>query len=71
MEKNYTYDVEKEHLDADGNVVDSDSVLITDNYEEALRCARDIRPEPNTQVAIWFWDEEQENVLDSEVITTA
>ena len=64
-----TYDVEVEYLDESGNVFDSHCVMTTDDYDEALAEAEKVElTSPNTQVAIWEWDTENDMVVESNVI---
>ena len=64
-----TYDVEVEYLDESGNVFDSHCVMTADDYDVALAEAEKVElTSPNTQVAIWEWDTENDMVVDSYII---
>ena len=66
---NNKYDVEKEFLDENDNVVDSTQILQTDDYNEAVKAAGTVElSSDREQVAIWEWDEKQECVVDSTVV---
>ena len=63
------YDVEVEYLDKDGNVVDSSSKGFFDNYEDATTFAQTVTlTGGDEQVAIWYWDENEDVVLDSWIV---
>jgi len=69
MESIGQYDVEVEILDEKDNVVDSSTVLMTNDYQEALEASRKVELHSDReQVSIWEWDEDRENVIDSTVI---
>ena len=69
IKNNGQFEVVIEELDDEGEVVDSNTVSVHQDYEEALKSARKVKlSAPNTQVAIWTWDEEKDNVVDSDII---
>lgn len=69
MAKLGKYDVEIEYLDEQGNVFDSNCVLLTDSYEEAEAEAQKVELHSDReQVAIWLWDDDETIVEESWVV---
>lgn len=65
------YEVNIEELDNDGNVWDSTAVKHTDDYDEALSFAKGLKVTHRLQqIAIWTWDDQELNVIDSEIVKT-
>lgn len=63
------YDVEIEYLDKDGNVWDSHTVFMSDDYDEAYAESQKVELQsPDEQVAIWEWDDNRSMVEDSNVV---
>ena len=63
------YDVEVEYLDKNGNVVDSSSKGFFDNYDDADTFAQTVTlTGSDEQVSIWYWDENEDVVLDSWIV---
>ena len=63
------YDVEIEYLDKDGNVWDSHTVFMSDDYDEAYAESQKVElRSPDEQVAIWEWDDNRSMVEDSNVV---
>ena len=58
------YSVEIEHLDKDGNVWDSQCVLETDSYFDAMSVAEGLSVGENERLAIWERDD-NDCVVDS------
>ena len=66
-----TYDVELEFLDDNGNVVDSNQLFETNDYDEAMAFAiRQKVRNAEEQIAVWVWDDDGENVVDSFIVKT-
>lgn len=60
------FNVEIEYLDEQGNVYDSSDLFFTDDVDEAVKYAESVELfNPNEQVAIWEWDDDEQVVVDS------
>lgn len=63
------FNVEIEYLDEDGNVYDSSDLFFTDDEDEAVKYAESVELfNPNEQVSIWEWDDDEQLVVDSWVV---
>ncbi|MBP5457289.1 MAG: hypothetical protein J6Y37_12385 [Paludibacteraceae bacterium] len=63
------YDVEIEYLDKDGNVFDSHTVFMSDDYDEAYAESQKVELKgSDEQVSIWEWDDDRNFVEDSWVV---
>ena len=63
------FNVEIEYLDEDGNVYDSSDLFFTDDEDEAVKYAESVELfNPNEQVSIWEWDDDEQVVVDSWVV---
>lgn len=63
------FNVEIEYLDEEGNVYDSSDLFFTDDEGEAVKYAESVELfNPNEQVAIWEWDDDEQLVVDSWVV---
>ena len=63
------FNVEIEYLDEEGNVYDSSDLFFTDNENEAVKYAKSVELfNPNEQVSIWEWDDDEQVVVDSWVV---
>ena len=63
------FNVEIEFLDEEGNVYDSSDLFFTDDEDEAVKYAKGVKLfNPNEQVSIWEWDDDEQVVVDSWVV---
>lgn len=63
------YNVVIEYLDKKGDVFDSHDLLFTDYEDEATKFAEEVElTEPNTQVAIWEWDDDEDYIVVSWIV---
>lgn len=63
------FNVEIEYLDEEGNVYDSSDLFFTDDEDEAVKYAKSVELfNPNEQVSIWEWDDDEQVVVDSWVV---
>ena len=63
------FNVEIEYLDEEGNVYDSSDLFFTDDENEAVKYAESVELfNPNEQVSIWEWDDDEQVVVDSWVV---
>lgn len=63
------FNVEIEYLDEEGNVYDSSDLFFTDDENEAVKYAKSVELfNPNEQVSIWEWDDDEQVVVDSWVV---
>ena len=63
------FNVEIEYLDEEGNVYDSSDLFFTDDENEAVKYAESVKLfNPNEQVSIWEWDDDEQVVVDSWVV---
>ena len=63
------FNVEIEYLDEEGNVYDSSDLFFTDDENEAVKYAKSVELfNPNEQVSIWEWDDDEQVVIDSWVV---
>ena len=63
------YNVAIEYLDENGEVYDSHDLLYTDDYDEAFAFAETVIPEQNEQVAIWVWDDNEQAIEETVIIS--
>ena len=63
------FNVEIEYLDEEGNVYDSSDLFFTDDEDEAVKYAKSVKLfNPDEQVSIWEWDDDEQVVVDSWVV---
>ena len=63
------FNVEIEYLDEEGNVYDSSDLFFTDDENEAVKYAKSVELfNPDEQVSIWEWDDDEQVVVDSWVV---
>ena len=63
------FNVEIEYLDEEGNVYDSSDLFFTDDENEAVKYAKSVKLfNPDEQVSIWEWDDDEQVVVDSWVV---
>ena len=63
------FNVEIEYLDEEGNVYDSSDLFFTDDENEAVKFAKSVELfNPDEQVAIWEWDDDEQVVVESWVV---
>ena len=63
------FNVEIEYLDEEGNVYDSSDLFFTDDEDEAVKYAKSVKLfNPDEQVSIWEWDDDEQVVIDSWVV---
>ena len=63
------FNVEIGYLDEEGNVYDSSDLFFTDDEDEAVKYAKSVKLfNPDEQVSIWEWDDDEQVVVDSWVV---
>ena len=63
------FNVEIEYLDEERNVYDSSDLFFTDDEDEAVKYAKSVKLfNPDEQVSIWEWDDDEQVVIDSWVV---